>query len=119
MTKKRVSTMAGIVLGLAGAWYAAALIAPENGPGVTKANFDKIEKGMSFSEVQGIFGGKRPSELCGRPWAFCAEWQSDSGATAEVTFEGRLAETELRVISKEWRSAISVKLEELAIWLRS
>ena len=34
-------------------------------PGVTKANFDRIEKGMTMTEVEAIFGGGRHQSRMG------------------------------------------------------
>src|SRR5262245_42301234 len=53
MSKKRIIGSVFVLL------FAAALfvayIWPE-GPGVTKANFDKIEEGMTLEEVESVFG---------------------------------------------------------------
>src|SRR5436853_7092996 len=51
-----------------------------NGPGVTKANFDRIEEGMTLQEVEQVFG--RPGKYT---WGGYY-WRADDGAEAFVGF---------------------------------
>ena len=55
MTIKRLILLASLPLMIAVALGVLAMLPP--GPGVTKANFDRIEKGMTTAQVKEIFGG--------------------------------------------------------------
>jgi hypothetical protein len=55
-------------------------------PGVTKANFDRIEKGMTLAEVEEIFGtkGEMPITISGRRTVY--EWKASDGSWAILVF---------------------------------
>ncbi len=57
------------------------------GPGVTKANFDRIEYGMAKAEVEEIFGNKGvPMLLGGKVVKGERFWYGEDGLGAHVTF---------------------------------
>jgi hypothetical protein len=56
VTKKRRALIAILTLTIAVILGVLAMLPPR--PGVTKANFDRIEKGMTLAEVEEIFGEK-------------------------------------------------------------
>jgi hypothetical protein len=60
-----------------------------NGPGITKANLDRIQKGMTKAEVEAILGSKGSvASSVGSPHSMwiLAIWDRDDGATATVEF---------------------------------
>lgn len=59
MSRKRYLAVAGMLVILALVGFGVAMMLPL-GPGVTKANFDRIEDGMTRADVEAIFG--RPSD---------------------------------------------------------
>ena len=56
MTKKRYLVVGGMLAGLVCLGALVAALLPDR-PGVTKASFDRIEDGMTRTEVEEIFGG--------------------------------------------------------------
>ena len=74
--------------------------------GVTRANFDRIQKDMTFEQVSDLFDG-HPNNMAGRPWAYCAVWRREDMATAEVCFRHGL------VVEKEWTNSTQGILEEI------
>jgi hypothetical protein len=61
MTKKRLILFAAVPLTFTLTLCVLAMIPPR--PGVTKANFDRIQEGMTLAEVQELFG--RPPDFSG------------------------------------------------------
>ena len=59
MTKRRWLAVAG-VLGIVASMTLLVLVLKPAGPGVTKANFDRIKAGMNRAEVEQLFG--RPAD---------------------------------------------------------
>jgi hypothetical protein len=71
MTKKRWIVLAGMLAACVGLTLAVLALLPA-GPGVTPANIERIENGMTQAEVEEILGS--PGML-GRPWvAFPSDW---------------------------------------------
>ena len=98
MSKKRIIGSVFVLL-FAAALFVAYML-PE-GPGVTKANFDKIEEGMTLEEVQSVFGEKGSVVVgwAGVPTAFY-HWK-----TSQRTFNHGAASIEFsnnRVSFKRW-----------------
>src|SRR4051812_40760672 len=57
MTRKRYLAVAGLLAILVGAGFGLGMILmPPDEPGITKANFDRIEKGMTRAEIIAILG---------------------------------------------------------------
>jgi hypothetical protein len=110
MTKKRMPLIAVLPLTVAGIVGVLAMLPPSPGvtPGVTKANFDRIEKRMTFQEVEQIFGRAGQHTWCGYWW-----WQADDGARALVAFDfnGDSAGP------KTWEDSRESTLDKIRRWL--
>ena len=104
-----------------------AMLPPDDRPGVTKANFDRVQDGMTKAEVEAIFGekGKQPYilELSFEPHelaahvSLCREgfdgavWRSgDSGATIAFCND--------RVVLKRWGGSTETIFDKVCRWLR-
>ena len=88
------------------------------GSGVTKKNFDRIEKGMTLAEVEGIFG--KPSSAMVVAGADIElvnlfpkyhYWLRDDGAEAWIGF------SDFVVSDMEWRESNETNLERIRRWL--
>jgi hypothetical protein len=92
-------------------------------PGVTKANFDRIQKGMTKGEVEGIFGGKGEIVANGMVWSAeegnfvfnprrigCC-WSADDGSRAVIEFSDDCVDL------KDWRGSNDTMLDKLRRWL--
>jgi hypothetical protein len=84
--RKRYFIVATLFASLASVGFVAALLMSNGpggpgGPGVTKANFDRIEEGMTLQEVEQILG--RPGKYT---WGFYF-WEAGNGARAFVVFD--------------------------------
>jgi hypothetical protein len=104
MTKKRFLLLASVPLAIVVTLGVLAMLPPR--PGVTKANFDRIEKGMTLSEVE---------QLLGRPGTYTwggYYWRAD-GATAlvEFNFNGDSAG------QKSWQDSRESTLDKIRRWL--
>jgi hypothetical protein len=99
MKKKRILTVAAFLVTLIGMpALVLALLPPRTG--VTKGNFDRVEKGMTKAEVLGIFGEPpKGSALHGglKIRHICETW-SGGGGVASITFD----EAHERVADTEW-----------------
>ena len=80
-----------------------AIIPP--GPGVTKANFDRIEIGMTKAQVEKIFGGE------GELGADGCTWHADDGSFAFVWF------IDDRVLRVQWLSSHDTFFDKIRRWL--
>ena len=81
--RKRWLLAAGTMAGLVGVvLFVLAMLPP--GPGVTKANFDRVEKGMTRAQVVAILG-KATYEPPG--WGGGPYWTSNSGDEIRVRFD--------------------------------
>jgi len=82
-------------------------------PGVTKANFDRIEKGMTQSEVNDIFG-KSASRHAG----FCSasgntsfeDWLSEGGSSASLTLHNDI------VVGFQWNESTETIVDIIRRW---
>ncbi len=82
-------------------------------PGVTKANFDRIEEGMTNAEVEQLLGGT------GLPFHGFAHhepprtfvWEGDDGSVVFVEF------TDNSVMSKKWEPSTESITDRLRRWL--
>jgi hypothetical protein len=111
MTKKRRSLL---LVGIIVAFVAVSLVVlatMATGPGVTKANFDRVEIGMTLSEVEQILGGpgvpfqgfvNQPSTLV---------WSHEDGAMAFVEAKDQT------VASKTWHPSRETLTDKLRRWL--
>lgn len=125
MTKKRYIAVAGLLAILLGAGFGVAMMLSD-GPGVTKASFDRIEKGMTLAEVEFIFGGPTPLRenwsrvrwpLTTDPdayWAIDAVhcWDAGDGSGATIGFKDG------QVVFVDWAASSETVLEKFRRWLR-
>jgi hypothetical protein len=104
--KKRLLLIASLPLTIALTLGVLAMLPPS--PGVTRANFDRIQEGMTTAEVEEIFGQK------GVPlWSPRALlWASDDGSEVDVDF-GVVG----CVQTKIWVSSNETFLDKLRRWL--
>ena len=79
-------------------------------PGVTKAKFDRIEKGMTRAEVEAIFGRPREPIPTIGGWLY---WDSDDGSVAAFGFE--LFND--CVTDKHWVNSTETILDKCRRWL--
>ena len=106
MTKKRLLLLAAVPLIIAVTVGVLAMLPPS--PGVTKANFDRIEKGTTKAEVEMIFGGE------GKFWdgqvgGVC--WIANDGSVAVVDFVADY------VAKKHWHDSNETILDKFRRWL--
>jgi hypothetical protein len=111
MTKKRLLLLASLPLTIALTLGVLVMLPPR--PGVTKANFERIRKGMTVEEVKEVFG--ETHFRIGPAWGkntWVSFW-SDSKRSAAVCFDddGCVIETQWRLIASE------TFLEKLRRWL--
>ena len=103
--KKRLLLIASLPLTIVVTLCVLAMLPPS--PGVTKANFDRIEKGMTKAEVEQIFGekGEWDAEIDR------LVWQADDGTWACVWFiDGCVTQT-------NWLNPNETLLEKIRRWL--
>jgi hypothetical protein len=82
MTKKRMALIAVLPLSIA---MIIGVLAMPTGPGVTKANLDRVEEGMTKAEVEQIFGmkGEKLPPAYDGEWMY---WRADDGSSAVIRF---------------------------------
>ena len=115
--RKRWLLAAGTMAALVGVVLVGVTMMP-CGPGVTKANFDNVEDGMTEKEVEEIFG--EPANDRWRWFSVSSSpympvnviWRRDDGACATITFSGR------KVIGKGWSYSEETVPAKLRRWLR-
>jgi hypothetical protein len=114
MTKKRLCLIAGSLVIFAVAGLTISLMMTDNGPGVTKANFDRIKQGMTEEDVARILG--RPADLSTPVSSRLpqtirrAYWQGDGEKKVSVTFYDEAA------MGRTW-DAPETFLETIQRWL--
>ena len=104
--RKRLLLAAGTMAGLVGVFLVVLAMLPA-GPGVTKANFDRIEKGMTLAEVKEIFG-REGKEAPREPGYY---WYADDGSVAAVGFDGGC------VTEKVWFNTHEPVLDKIRRWV--
>jgi hypothetical protein len=134
MTKKRLLLIAAVPLVIAVILGVLAMLPPS--PGVTKANFDRIEKGMTVAEVEGIFGGEGEegevtrddkaliAEILGQEFErdgkspkvrgdlrVCRTWGANDGSGAQIEFVDDC------VVDKHWFDSHETVLDKIRRWL--
>ena len=111
MTKKRYLAVAGMLTGIVclGA-IVPALLPPR--PGVTKANFDRIQEGMTILEVEEILGERSYAfRLPENSKQLIAWWWKNPETGAGIEFEGDV------VAKKNWTDLTETFAEKLRRWL--
>jgi hypothetical protein len=112
MTKKRLALLAVLPFMIAVILGVLAMLPPR--PGVTKARFNRIEKGMTQADVEEIFGqiakgrakGSDGVELEGIYY-----WTADDGSIAMVWIVGHV------VNFKQWVPSNETTLDKIRRWL--
>jgi hypothetical protein len=104
MTKKSWFVLAGIMAACVCLTLAVLALLPPR-PGVTRANIDRIEDGMTLAEVEKILAGRGPASLFGGP----IHTKSSGGIRGRVwhhphdgTYVAVYFDRENRVIRKDW-----------------
>jgi hypothetical protein len=113
MTKKRVALLAVLPLTVAVMFGVLVMLPPH--PGVTKANFDRIEKGMTAREVEMNFDRIHDrmttlDEFLGRARDI-RHWKAHDGSSAFVEFQDDC------VYSKKWINSNESYLDKIRRWL--
>jgi hypothetical protein len=103
VTKNRLLLLASLPLTIVLAIGVLGMLPPR--PGVTRANFDRIEMGMTEAEVEEIFGGKGKQEQCG-----CV-WNAYDGSWSTMTFDHDCVDT------KRWTDSDNTFLHRIRRWL--
>jgi hypothetical protein len=110
MTKKRLGLIAVLPLTIAVTLGVLAMLPP--GPGVTKANYDRIQTGMSVQDVELLLGGTAlPFHGFPHRGSEIFVWQGDDGALAFVEI------ADSSVISKQWHPSTESMTDKLRRWL--
>ena len=120
--RKRLLLSAGTMAGLVGVVLVVVVMLP-SGPGVTKANFDKIEKGMTFDQVTAYLG--KPSIEPGvfdisetrRDWV--VDWYHDNGSSAVIWFASGKMESisNGKVLQMTWHESSETVFDKFRRWL--
>jgi hypothetical protein len=112
MTKLRLSLIGILPICIAMTLGVLMLLPPR--PGVTKANSDRIQKGMTLAEVERILGGEGFRGEGGDRAQFdtCSVWETDDGSIALVGF------TDGGVVHLEWQESNESILDKICRWLR-
>jgi hypothetical protein len=110
MTKKRLALIAVLPLTFAVGLCVLAMLPPR--PGVTKGNYDRIEKGMTKAEVEEIFGEEGIHRFQFDEGQDASQWWGDDFSRATVFFINDHVE------EKSWRRASNESaLDIIRRWL--
>jgi len=83
-------------------------------PGVTKANFDRIEKGMTLADVEAILGSESMSHFDhgeSGPLISREIWHGVDRSSTRITFDDGI------VCEKQWRDSTETLTDKLRRWL--
>ena len=110
-TKKRLILIAAMLLAVFAVTLSILVLLPPS-PGVTKANFDRIEKGMTVAEVEEIFG--RGANIVTRDVVekndrFRA-WSEADGSRADIYFMDSF------VTDKHWWESNETLFDKIRRW---
>jgi hypothetical protein len=116
MRTNRFLLIASLPLAIVVALGVLAMLPP--GPGVTKANLDRIQQGMTLADVEELFG---PEDLFGPREKYNLEhydgvvyidWHAYDGSTATIRFVHN------RVTGKSWQDSDETIVNKFRRWLR-
>lgn len=107
MTKKRLLLITSLPLTIALTIGVLAMLPPSRG--ITKANFDHIEDGMTMGQVEAIFGGQEVALGNSGP-SDGFVWHADDKSGALVLFAHGC------VVHKYWRDSNETTIERLLRW---
>jgi hypothetical protein len=126
MTKKRMALIAVLPLTVAVIFGVVAILEPDARLGDTKANFDRVKKGMTVADVSAILGlphgcaqeinRAREHRAGEKDWEgrASAVYPGDDGfGVVEFSFDM----TKEAVISKKWIRSEETMLEKIRRWL--
>jgi hypothetical protein len=102
-TKKRLLLLASVPLTIAVTLGVLAMLPPS--PGVTKSNFDRIQEGMTNTQVEAIFGREGQRTEWGR------YWKADDGSGAFFQFRDHC------VVYAEWYDSHEPILNKFCRWI--
>jgi hypothetical protein len=109
MTKRRLLLLAALPLVIVVTLGVLAMLPPNTRPGVTKANFDRIEIGMTMAEVEEILGGKGKSfDEDDKAFMY---WDADDGSLATIRFVDNC------VPDKTWYDSDETIPDKIRRWL--
>lgn len=102
----------------------AMVLTPDHRPGVTKANFDKLQEGMSKEQVETLLGADKSASFyagglsggLGR-----TVWIGDDGAKVSIWFSVRRfddSDDEWKVNSMSWTDSTETPWQRICRWLR-
>lgn len=117
MKRKYLLLIVGTMTAYVGLALGALAMLPER-PGVSKANFDRVKKGMTRAEAEAIFG--MPASCYGQHWGLFSRvsvhWKSDDGARADFDLNN-----EIGIIDSDgtWTPSTETINEKFRRWLRS
>ncbi len=103
MPKRRLLLLAALTLAVIAAPVAWEL---RDHPGVTKANFDRIQKGMTPAEVSQLLGGPPGDVLIHTCW-----WSNDDGSEVVIHF------SQHAVRNKTWNPSAETIADKFRRWL--
>lgn len=113
MTRKRRYLLSAAVLAACVCLALGVLAMLPPRPGVTKANFDRVEVGMTIDEANSVFGGKWNGDVSssnGRRIAYI--WIGPDGSEAFINVSG-----EIVTAGKDWHPATETFSDKLRRWL--
>jgi hypothetical protein len=110
MTKKRLLLIASVPLAIVAVTLGVLAMLPPR-PGVTKANFDRIEKGMTKAQVEEILGEKGFLVKVKKGDAPCLYWNAGDGAEVWIRFSDDCVNGDMT-----W-SADETFLDKIRSWL--
>ena len=114
MMMKRYLVVAGLLAGIVCLGALVPALLPDR-PGVTKANFNRIECGMTRAEVEAILG--RAANMRSEEEPFGVQngaadiWRNPDGSGAEIEFGD--SDT---VVNKDWGDSPNTIIEKLRRW---
>ena len=109
MTKKRLLLIASLPLAIALTFGIFTILPPR--PSVTKANFDRIENGMTKAEVEEVFGEKGQPSYGAPQVGEAMFWTARDGSNAIVEFVDEC------VAIKQWADSKETIFDKIRRWL--
>jgi hypothetical protein len=115
MTRRRLLLIASLPLAVVVVFGVLAMLPAR--PGVTKANFDRIEVGMATTDVENLFGVAGDAIAFGNPprprdQAYSLYWFANDGSVAWVRF------ADDRTTDKKWEQSRETTIGRIRRWLR-
>jgi hypothetical protein len=121
MNRRRLFVIAGMLMTCVVLTLGALAMLPPR-PGVTKANFNRIKKGMTKPEVSAILGKSGFPAFGvggGGGYRITETWSANDGAQASVGFEWVMGRDEVaKVCSMTWRESTETPLQRVCRWLK-